>query len=419
MKDLQYFNICILFIAVFSFGCNPKSKTQLITDISQITAVSKQLDANEAKSLNNCGAWENYTPSPENSLWFEEEHIRLNFHAMYDSKGDLLLPFDHMKSMWLPMLIDNAHQRFKNAPQMNLPEGNNTPVYSPMIKYVVVASDTLPEAKGYYAHIDDDLAYYINKGKDKNNYKKDVIKKYAIDDDSILNVFVMEVHPDSVASKTYKQHNAGIALGTSVKISGFYEEDPKWWEYASTFNHEVGHIFGLKHAWNKYDGCEDTPVHPNCFQRSSKPPCDGPISNNLMDYNNERRAITPCQLGIYHRTIHNIETKQRRLIVERWCTYQPDNPIIITEDTHWIGDKDLSRDIIIEDGTTMTISCRISMAESAKIIVKKGGHLILDGVRLHNDCGQKWGGIEVQQPISDCVSYRGTNSIENTITTKV
>lgn len=406
----------IIFIGIF-IGCNSQGEGHTITHFSQVEAVIEPLPKLASSDRINCNAWEHYTPSPDNAQWFEEEQIRLNFHCMYDSVGDKLIPFSRMKSFWIPHLIQNAHQRLKNHPKMNLPEGNETPVYYPNIRYVTASSMTHKDSAGYYAHIDDHLSYFLNKGKDKNNYKKDVIEKYAIDNDSILNVFFMEVHPDSVISKTYHQHNAGIALGTSVKISGFFEgEEAKWWEYASMFNHEVAHIFGLKHAWTKYDGCEDTPVNPNCFQQTHSPPCDGAISNNLMDYNNDQRAITPCQLGIYHRTIHDITSKQRRLVVERWCNYEANNPIYISEDTHWVGNKDLSRDIIIRNGAKLTLSCRISMAESASIIVMKGGHIFLDNVRLHNDCGQKWRGIAIEdRALTKAISYRGKNSIEDTV----
>lgn len=410
---------CIIFIGLLLLtSCNRGSKhgkSILITDITQVEGVVEALAPLPASQKFSCYDWEHYSPTLDNALWFEEEYVRLNHHCLYDSNEDKLPTFEKMQVKWIPELIKNSHQRLTNNPKMNLPEGNTTPNLNPMIRYITTTSESRQQDNGYYQHIDDELSYYVNKGYNKNNYKKEVIEKYAIDDDHILNVFYMPVHPDSVASKSYSQHRAGIALGTSIKISGFFEdEEAKWWEYASMFNHEVAHIFGLKHAWTKYDGCEDTPVNPNCFSRSNTPPCNGVISNNLMDYNNDQRAITPCQLGIYHRTIHDIKSKQRKLVVERWCNYEPDNPIIITEPTHWIGNKDLSRDIIVESGARLTLSCRISMAESAKIIVKDGGHLILDNVRLHNDCGQLWGGIEVPKSIEKSISYRGTNIIENT-----
>jgi len=410
--------IRLLFLAIVItlLSCNSKSSTH-IKDLSQITAVVTPLPDLRYEDRVSCDAWENYAPYPENEIWFEEETIRLNFHCMYDSKGDKLLPFERMQGFWIPELIKNADLRLWENPKMNLPIGNTTPALPPMLRYRRTLSEGRRDDHGTYKHVDDELAYFLNKGKQKNNYNKDVIKKYAIDDDHILNVFLMEIHPDSVASKTYKQHKAGIALGTSIKISGFDEEDPKWWEYAAMFNHEVAHIFGLPHAWTKYDGCDDTPPNANCFS-PGPPPCEV-ISNNLMDYNNNQMAITPCQLGRWHRAIHDIKSKKRKLIEERWCNYQAANPIIITEDQQWVGNKDLNRDIIIKSGATLSLSCRISMATSATITVEKGGHLVLDGVRLHNDCGKLWGGIKViGQPIEKAISLRGVNSIEDVVEVK-
>jgi len=413
-STIHYTLILLVLVGSSLISCKTKSNIH-ITDLTQVTSIVEAMPDLAYEDRVSCEAWENYAPYPENQEWFEEETIRLNFHCLYDSKGDKLLPFDYMRSFWIPELIKNSDLRLWTNPKMNLPVGNTTPALPPMLRYRRTLSEGRRDDHGTYEHIDDELFFFLNKGKSKNNYNKDVINKYAIDDDSILNVFIMEIHPDSVASKTYKQHKAGIALGTSIKISGFDEEDPKWWEYAAMFNHEVGHIFGLPHAWTKYDGCEDTPPNPNCFQKGA-PPCDGVISNNLMDYNNNQMAMTPCQLGRWHRTIHDVKKKQRRLIEERWCNYEPNNPIIISEDTHWVGNKDLSRDIIVKDGATLGLSCRISLSKYASITVQKGGHLILDGVRLHNDCGQTWGGIKVLgQPIEKAISHRGVNAIENTV----
>lgn len=386
--------------------------------MEDVRVVGSELPDLDPEMRVSCNDWENYVPYPKNAHWFEKETIRVNFHCMYDTIGDKLLPFEEMKP-FLYKLLDNADLRLRSNPKMNLPEGNNTPNLEPMLAYRITASPDFDDDDGYFKHVDNELYFYLNKGKDRNNYNRAVIQKYAIDDDSILNVFVMPVHPDSVASKTYKQHNAGVALGTSIKISGFWEEDPKWWNYASMFNHEVAHVFGLAHAWTKTDGCEDTPENPNCFQITGKPPCEGPISNNLMDYNNEQMAITPCQLGRMHRKIHDIRSKQRKLVNERWCEYSPDHPIVIPNNQNWVGNKDLSRDIIVKPGATLSLSCRISFAKGAKIIVEKGGKLVLDNVRLHNDCGDQWGGIILHShDPSQSIVFKGSNVIENAGTLK-
>ena len=399
-------------LVVFLSSCK-KTQTYTLLSMEDVMLYGSELPESDPNTRLACSAWENYVPYPENMLWFEQEKIRINFHTMYDSVGDKLMPFKE-KRMFLWYMMDNAHLRLRSNPKMNLPVGNNTPNLQPMYMYEITASPDTNNFNGHYAHVDDELYFYLNKGKHRNNYSKEVIKKYAIHDDTILNVFVMPVHPDSVASKTYKQHNAGVALGTSVKISGFWEDDPKPWEYAAMFNHEVGHVFGLAHAWTKSDGCEDTPVNPNCFQKTNKEPCKGPISNNLMDYNNEQMAITPCQLGIIHRTMHDIKSKKRKLVKQRWCKYNP-NPIIITDIQEWNGNKDLSKDIIVKGGASLSLSCRISMAKGAKIIVEEGGKLVLDNVRLHNDCGDTWGGIKIHsRNPNQSIIFRGTNVIENT-----
>ena len=77
----------------------------------------------------------------------------------------------------------------------------------------------------------------------------------------------MPHHPDSIASKTYAGGGVGVALGTNVKMAGMFESKQPFWNYRQILSHEVGHVFGLQHSWLS-DGCEDTPKHPNCWNRS-------------------------------------------------------------------------------------------------------------------------------------------------------
>jgi hypothetical protein len=55
----------------------------------------------------------------------------------------------------------------------------------------------------------------------------------------------------------------------------------------------------------------------------------------------------------------------------------------------------LHNDLIIENGASLTIKKEVYMPPQAKIIVKRGGILIVDGGKITSSCGEMWKGIEV------------------------
>jgi len=73
------------------------------------------------------------------------------------------------------------------------------------------------------------------------------------------------------------------------------------------------------------------------------------------------------------------------------------NALILPEGENitWEDNKIFYYDLIIPDNTTLTIISDIYFAEGKKIVVKRGGKLILDGGTLTNIRGNTWLGIEL------------------------
>ena len=401
----MYSRIFILFSLIYFGSCAPKLEVERIRSADQLTSYSLQ------EKIRHCNDQLNYAPDE----WTTMKYIRINVHFVDDASGTKNFTKEEGKKfMWT--LINNANKRLGDNQKMNLPVGNETPNLPTQYRYKIHPQPNDPEDDGFYVHYDDDLYYFINKGKYKNNYSRKVINKYNIGGDSIVNIFVLPHHPDSVKSKTYKPHGTGIALGSSLKMSGLYENQEKPWAFATLLNHEVGHILGLSHSWVTNDRCQDTPKHPNCWDSNGAPPCNGAHSNNMMDYNNSQMSITPCQLGIIHKGFNKLKHKNRKVVQEDWCTFDPDSEILIDREVEWLGARDINKTIVISKTGSLKIGCRLSMAEDSKIVVEPGGVLILEECLLHNDCGYQWEGIEVQKlgdKYGEVKAY-GEVTIENT-----
>ncbi|MBT3545338.1 MAG: hypothetical protein HN488_08320 [Saprospiraceae bacterium] len=404
----------LLCIVLFS-SCNNKINSLRISDLAQSYEHISHFDVPEGYS-STCREPINYAPDLDYPLEYYKQEVRINVHYMDAEKGKY--NFDRSEGeLYFDQIMENAIMRLEINEKMRLPEGNETPVLAANFTYVLRDMDTEVGRSPYAFHKDDDLYWFLSKGKNRNNSRKEVLTKYQQDEGSVLNIFIQPTHPDSVASKTYTTDITGIAMGTNVKIAGVYELGLPAWQHATNLNHEIAHILGLSHSWYRNDGCDDTPPNSNCWNSSGKPPCEGPTSNNMMDYNSSQMALTPCQIGKIHRNFHKQDSKQRKLLVPRWCESDDFQSIVIDQDRKWLGSKDLKNDVIVKSGNTLEIYCRVSMAEGRKITVEPGATLKLYNAHLHNDCGDTWEGIDLQSTKrkNGKIEMHGKCSIENVI----
>lgn len=396
--QISFFNAAtclILFINLLLMStCSPTIQSKFLT----ADLLEKQPSAYENPAKTNSAFCDNslhYAPDTAHIDHTPMKYIRVNVHFM--NSTDSSQNFNGEKGIkYAKALISYANLPLKDNKKMFLPKGNNTPVLPVRYEYVLTPATDDPNDEGVYFHYDDELFYFVQVGQNRNLGDRRVLDKYNVGSDTIMNLFVMPHHPDSIASPTYSVTHTGIALKNNVKVAGLFESDKPAWFFKGLINHEIGHVLGLSHTWSYPDGCDDTPKNRNCWNITKSGPCKDGASNNVMDYNARQHAWTPCQIGRIHRTFGNTYARSRKILIPNWCTLHEDRHIVVSDSVRWKGAKDLEGHLTIENGGYLRISCRVSIPKGGKITVKPGGTLVLDQCLIHNACGDSWKGIEVQ-----------------------
>ena len=409
----KYFWLFLLTIGGIYYACVPP-RPSVASRFAQTADVQFVPNPMDKSNRNPCFQASSYIPDTNYLDHYSPKLMRVAVHFMNSSSGKHNYQGEEAIG-FAKGLINTANHDLKKNYKMHLPVDNETPVLPILYEYKLINKPEKPTEKAIYFHYDDECAFYVHKGKDRNIFDKTVVDRYGIMKDSVLNIFIMPHHPDSVKSKTYSANGVGVAPGNYFKMAGPFETKKKNWEFKGLFNHEVGHVLTLAHSWRGNDSCDDTPKHPNCFNKNTGKNCGEEVSNNVMDYNAWQHAYTPCQIGRIHLSIAKEKSRQRKLFMPRWCDINPVKNITIRDRVDWNCMKDLEGHLRIENGGILTLRCRTALPKDGKITVAAGGKLILDNARLHNACGEQWTGIEIENDgkLAGEVVFMGDATIED------
>ncbi|MFT7121123.1 MAG: hypothetical protein ACJAZ9_001301 [Neolewinella sp.] len=400
----MYKYLPLIFIALLSLaGCKPKP---IIAEVKPVLQVDESFKY-EAYEVEDVQRPEEYTfkrgdlnyahyiPDTEHPRYLPMRYLRVNFHIM-NSTDTFYRFFGEEANDYLYNVMNHTSDLIKNTPEIWLqPDSMDVPAL-PRRVYFGLGK----KANGEYAiyeHYDDELYFYHHKGKDVNRSSREVINKYAIDKDSMLNIFIMGPSREKLAAGYKLTGTDGIYLGDAIKVTGMLSRDRPAWEMDGVIAHEIAHGLGLYHAWTARDGCDDTPKHNNdAWTKSKADSGPGKTSNNLMDYSNLQESLTPCQIGRMHARMSDITGRQRKWLLPYWCTYNPNEPVRVTNDLNLEGARDYNTDIYVKRGATLRINNRIHLPGSAAIHVDPGGRLIIGPKAvIHSECGGQWDGIRV------------------------
>lgn len=180
---------------------------------------------------------------------------------------------------------------------------------------------------------------------------------------------------------------------------------------AQSLAHEFGHNLDLKHTYEPsccHESCDQSSFDylSDVFGTAVQSSCwhDGGFNCDLQSSSNSctNNMMGGVNTGCYYFSPLQIGKMNRSLSIKSVRKYvDPDSkinsPYHVSSDEDWDFDIRMHRDIVVDSGAELIISCRLLMGNKCKIVVKPGGKLIVDGGIIIKPLYSKsfWQGIEV------------------------
>ncbi|MGB3946376.1 MAG: right-handed parallel beta-helix repeat-containing protein, partial [Bacteroidia bacterium] len=180
--------------------------------------------------------------------------------------------------------------------------------------------------------------------------------------------------------------------------------------FAGHLVHELGHDLDLNHTydgaqyilspdylsdvyntvWKNY--CNPAPNY-TCKHQAGwalNPYDDSNYStNNIMGGTQENLYLSPLQLGKMNRSL-GIKS------VRKYVKEMESSPNfwVVDSDETWDFDINMYQDVFVTNGATLTIKCKLNMANMGRIVVDREAQLIIDGGTV-TSIWKMWRGIQV------------------------
>lgn len=358
-----------------------------------------------------CGTSIDYAPTADNPEQTPIKTVRMVWHFMCDDNGggnfndiDITNASHNNQSAYWVKVMNEVNNRMGNLAALTRTDPN-------------YPTPHIPDSRIRFDIQQSNIFYHDNTAQmnDPNSFSSHYVQ-YVTNNSSMLyksealHVFFYPAVYGGGTSWAYLNSNKVVHNGDWVNFNSTSNTNNAMsWVTGGSLIHEMFHCLGLNHTNrngggscnpNKNDGCDDTPsteaLNPcNCWNGNGP---DGlPCSNNVMDYNASKSALSRCQIGKMHYNLINYSSVNAYLI-DNFCAHQASETITIQSGQNftWENTRYLKGDLIIENGATLTIKCYVSFANNSKVYIEAGGKLIVDGGTLTSICGTDWSGIRVE-----------------------
>jgi len=176
-----------------------------------------------------------------------------------------------------------------------------------------------------------------------------------------------------------------------------------YWTAGRVALHEFLNLESLCHVYNDAQPCASVDIDEvvECNNGTSTGPCgtSSPCLNwssgstNIMGNNNDQSSLTPCQWAQAYQQLHEYQPDYIWI-----CEDDPTDIVIVNGQTIlWDHLKLLNRNVTVQTGGQLTITCEVRFAPGKGIYVEQAGRLIIDGGYVSNMCKyDQWVGINVE-----------------------
>lgn len=166
--------------------------------------------------------------------------------------------------------------------------------------------------------------------------------------------------------------------------------------------HENAHLMGLDHVHNCNNACNGIAfdVDEMCCTSSCvggngpAMDCFGGCNQYIMGFNGGQTDFSYCEHKIMWTNAFRNSLPQYS-----FCNSESEIDELVYDNNQvniWSGTRLINADVIIKSGTTIEVQCDVLMGANKKILVERGGKLIINGGRITNLCNDKWRGIVVE-----------------------